>query len=137
MLARLAEKLGYVSARRLREMDAPDFGAWAERHVCKYLKRQGLRLADRNFRTRVGEIDIIVTDGTSIVFVEVKAERSEWGDPELKFTDEKGRRIVKAAKAYIARHDLYEMTARLDLVTVRLLDGGSIEVEHEEDVYQA
>jgi len=49
------------------------FGKKNEKLAVGFLKRRGYRIIERNFRTRMGEVDIIATDGDTIVFVEVKA----------------------------------------------------------------
>lgn len=79
-------------------------GRAAERGACCYLRRRGLRLVERNFRTRAGEIDLVMNDGDTIVFVEVRLRnRTEWGNAAESIGAEKRRRLARAAAAYLAR----------------------------------
>lgn len=78
-------------------------GREAEASVCAYLGKRGMRIVGRNFRARGGEIDIIVRDGDVLAFVEVRLrEENGHGLPEESVGMAKRRRIVAAAKGYLA-----------------------------------
>jgi len=102
-------------------------GEYAERRAVKYLKRRGYEILMRNFRVRGGEIDIVALKGKHLVFVEVRA-RAEGGmvDAAESVTPKKRRRVVRAAKAYLARHPkaLESFTIRFDVIT---FDGRKVE----------
>ena len=49
---------------------------WAEKVACEALQRKGLQLIDHNFSTTLGEIDLIMRDGSTLVFIEVRQRRS-------------------------------------------------------------
>ncbi|MDP1996955.1 MAG: YraN family protein, partial [Gallionella sp.] len=51
-------------------------GAQAEQHAARYLQQQGLKPVAQNYRSRFGEIDLIMQDGATLVFVEVRLRRS-------------------------------------------------------------
>ena len=95
-------------------------GEYAERLAVKYLKRKGYEILMRNFRVRGGEIDIIALKGRSLVFVEVRA-RAEGAvvDAAESVTLKKRVRVIRAAKAYLARHPkaLESFTIRFDVIT--------------------
>ena len=98
-------------------------GRNAEDAVCAYLGEKGIRIVERNFRARGGEIDIIVRDGDVLAFVEVRfREQDEHGLPEESVGPGKRRRIVAAARAYLATipPDSWR-EARFDVAAV---DGG-------------
>lgn len=114
-----------------------EFGRWAERRACRFLKRQGLKVLARNFRVPCGEIDIVAADDGALVFVEVKAERSLASWPELKVTAPKRKRIVLAAKAYVGRYKLHDVSARFDIVVVQAAADGQARVEHQENAFEA
>jgi putative endonuclease len=68
--------------RRGRSLKNRSSGAWGEELALRYLTRQGYTLVERNYRTRYGELDLVVRHGTTLVFVEVKLRRGTgFGDP--------------------------------------------------------
>ena len=77
-------------------------GREAETRAAAYLQQRGLRLVERNFRVRGGEIDLIMRDGASLVFVEVRQRSSTgFGGAAASITAGKRRRIVLAARHYL------------------------------------
>jgi putative endonuclease len=94
-------------------------GAPAEDLAASFLTRRGLRVLERNYRCRMGEIDIVAASGDTLVFVEVRARSSEaYGGAAASVTERKRRRIVAAARHYLARHGA-ERACRFDVVLVR------------------
>jgi putative endonuclease len=78
-------------------------GDAAEERACRHLDRSGFTIVERNFRTRGGEIDIVARKGDALVFVEVRSrEDADFGAPEETVTLAKRRRIVAAARRYLA-----------------------------------
>jgi putative endonuclease len=78
-------------------------GREAEDAVCAYLGGRGMRVVERNFRARGGEIDVIARDGDVLAFVEVRfREQDGHGLPEESVGPAKRRKIVTAARAYMA-----------------------------------
>jgi len=78
-------------------------GREAEDAVCAYLGERGMRIVERNFRVRGGEIDVIARDGDVLAFVEVRfREEDGHGLPEESVGPAKRRNIVTAARAYLA-----------------------------------
>jgi len=85
----------------------------------KHLKRNGYKILTRNYRTKVGEIDIIAKDRETIVFVEVKARRSDrFGGPKYALTSQKQERISKAALWYLKETNQFHERARFDVVAI-------------------
>jgi putative endonuclease len=105
-------------------------GKLGEDLACGELERRGYEIVARRYRTRVGEIDIIATDGPTIVFVEVKARAGdEFGGAAVAVTAWKQRRIGLMARDYLARRRIVDRPCRFDVVAVDLMDGKySIEV---------
>ena len=98
-------------------------GREAETLAAQYLERCGLRLVERNFRVRGGEIDLICRDGKTLVFVEVRLRsRSDFGGAVASITASKRRRIVLAAQHYLLGKA--DCACRFDCV---LSDGGQLE----------
>jgi putative endonuclease len=79
-----------------------------------------LKLLDRNFRQKAGELDIIMEDGNCIVFVEVRYRASNrYGDGLASVTRPKQRRMIRAASAYLARHkNLAVWPCRFDVIAI-------------------
>lgn len=93
-------------------------GAAGERRAEKYLTTLGYGFVAANYRTRFGEIDLIMRDGEVLVFVEVKTRRgSRQGYPEEAVTWFKLRHTVKAAEAYCITHK-HTGNWRIDVVAV-------------------
>jgi putative endonuclease len=77
-------------------------GEQAEALACQYLLDQGLQLIDKNFRSRRGEIDLIMQDNGCIVFVEVRFRRSQaFGGAAASITAKKCQRLTAAAALYL------------------------------------
>lgn len=95
-------------------------GAAAEQLACEYLLDQGLVLLGKNFRTRRGEIDLIMQDNEVLVFVEVRFRRSTtFGSAEESITRQKCARLTAAASAYMQHERCGENTlARFDAVAL-------------------
>lgn len=113
-------------------------GRDAESLVCGFLEKQGMRVVARNFRGRGGEIDIVARDGGVVVFVEVRfREGNACGAPEETVTPEKRRRIVSAARAYLATISPGEWKeARFDVAAVEG-SGPSAAVRHYRNAFDA
>lgn len=101
--------------------DAPHLrrGRWAEEQAARHLESHGLRLVTRNFRCRAGEIDLVMTDGPMLVFVEVRFRRNDrFGSGAESVTWAKQRKLLAAARVYLARHATAEVRCRFDVVSV-------------------
>ncbi len=79
-------------------------GHQVESWVAEQLSRQGLILVEKNFTCRVGEIDLVMRDDESIVFIEVKYRQStQQYDPVEAVTWRKQRRLIRASQFYLLR----------------------------------
>ncbi len=95
-------------------------GQSGESLALQYLQKRGYKLLEKNYRNRIGEIDIIARDGDTLVFVEVKARRSErYGSPRLAITPHKQRKISQTALAYLKYTRQMDCRARFDVVFVK------------------
>ena len=102
-------------------------GREAEESVCAYLRERGMEIVERNFRARGGEIDVIARDRDVLAFVEVRfREEDGHGLPEESVGPAKRRRIVAAARAYLATipPDSWK-EARFDVAAVDGSGGGT------------
>ena len=95
-------------------------GAMAEALACRHLGEQGLRLLARNYRCRHGEIDLIMRDGSTIVFVEVRLRnRTDFGSGAESVGAKKQARILASAEHYLQRHATLLVGCRFDVVSIR------------------
>ncbi len=107
-------------------------GAPAENLAAAFLERQGLSILERNYRCRFGEIDLVASSGAALVFVEVRARESgAFGGAAGSITAAKRRRIVAAARHYLAKHRV-RRACRFDVV---LIQGREQEIEWLTDAF--
>jgi putative endonuclease len=88
------------------------------------LERHGLRIVERNYRVKGGEIDLVARDGASVVFVEVRrrAGGQAYGGAAASVTRSKQRRLIFAARHWLQAHG--DAPCRFDVV---LIDGDHVE----------
>lgn len=86
--------------------------------VC-YLKKQGYKIIDQNYRSKAGEIDIIAMEKKTLVFVEVKTRSSRsFGSPKWAITPKKKKAISMAALYYLKMTSQTDVDARFDVVSI-------------------
>lgn len=85
----------------------------------KYLQSQGLALVDSNYHSRHGEIDLIMRDNETLVFVEVRYRKTNnYGGAVLSITPAKQRKIALTALQYLQKHKKTESPCRFDAVAI-------------------
>ena len=95
------------------------FGESGESLAAWYLKKCGYKIVEQNYRTPLGEIDIIAKEKKTIVFVEVKSRRSiRYGNPKWAVTPKKQRKISMVALQYLKATRQTDARARFDVVAV-------------------
>jgi len=113
-----------------------DLGAAGERAAAKFLRQAGLRIIGKNFRTPIGEIDLIALDVDTIVFVEVKTLRSdEAADPENRVDRRKQDKLFRVAHDWLTRHRYPDRSYRFDAVSVVMPEKGKPEIRHIVDAF--
>ena len=96
-------------------------GKIGEALAIEHFKAQGYEIRAQNYRTRSGEIDLIVQRGKRVVFVEVKTRRSsKFGLPQAAVTPAKQRKISKIALNYLQAHNLLDAPCQFDVVAIVL-----------------
>ena len=95
-------------------------GALGERLASGHLERQGYRILERNFRCRMGEIDLIARRGSELVFAEVKLRKdASHGEAREFVTAAKQRKLLLTAEYYLsARPWAQDLQARFDVIEV-------------------
>jgi putative endonuclease len=95
-------------------------GVWGENLAQNYLLGAGYQVIDKNCRTPFGEIDLVVKNDTTMVFVEVKTRLSmEFGLPEEGITSKKRSHMISAAEAYLQQHADWKGDWRIDVIAIR------------------
>ena len=95
------------------------FGKDSETLAVDFLRKQGYKIIETNYRTKLGEIDIIARDRDTLAFVEVKARRSDrYGVPKYAVTAQKKKKISMAALWYLKTTDQFNQKARFDVVGI-------------------
>jgi len=113
------------------------FGRDGESAAVAFLKKKGYRILEKNFRAKVGEIDIIAEQGGVIVFIEVKARAShEFGHPFMALTPAKQRKIIQTAQTFLARKRISDKPTRFDVVALTLDGPDSWKIELLENAFQ-
>jgi putative endonuclease len=106
-------------------------GQRGEQLAVDYLRRQGLRIQQQNYRCRSGEVDIIAWDGPTLVFVEVKTKsQAAFGAPQVMVDRRKQQKIVAVAMTYVQQQAIQNTALRFDVVAVTLPGRGEPEVTH-------
>ncbi|MFC1488805.1 YraN family protein [Thermodesulfobacteriota bacterium] len=106
------------------------FGQESESMAVRHLKKNGYKILEQNYRTKLGEIDIIAKDRDTLVFVEVKAKRTDlFGSPKEAVTHKKQVKISKVALLYLNATNQSNAKARFDVVAIiSTEDSTSIEI---------
>ena len=95
-------------------------GNIGEEIAVNYLRVKGYKILDRNYRTRYGEIDIILLIEDLLVFVEVKTRRNnKYGDPVESVNYNKVNKIINTANNYLANKKMYNFNVRFDVVEIK------------------
>ncbi|MCS3902241.1 putative endonuclease [Methylohalomonas lacus] len=95
-------------------------GRWAEQAAVDYLQRQGLTLQDRNYHSPFGEIDIIMREHASLVFIEVRYRANETFCPAVEtISRTKQQRIRTTAEHYLQQQrQAHKYDCRFDVITL-------------------
>lgn len=108
-----------------------ELGRRGEQIAAAYLTRAGLRVLDRNWRCREGELDIVARDVGALVFCEVKTRRGTgYGLPVDAVTARKQSRLRLLAQRWLAAHDEHAPEVRFDVVGVLVSRSGPAVVTH-------
>jgi len=115
---------------RNRETGTLKKGHYYEDIACQYLKRNKYRIIEKNYRTRLGEIDLICTLGNELVFVEVKGGKRT-PEPHLRVDQQKLQRIERTMRHYMHHTEREWEYIRLDVISVSEPD---MAIKHFQDV---
>lgn len=113
------------------------FGRRAESDAEALLRRKGYAILGRNVRSPMGELDLVAKDGDVLVFVEVKARRTDAMGGAIHAVDGRKRaKLIKLAAQYLARHRLGDVVCRFDVVVCQGGRDRSDRLEHLQNAFE-
>ena len=114
-------------------------GAWGEALAAEYLRKKRYKIVASGYRSRFGEIDLIVSDRKFLVFVEVKLRKSNQFAKALEYVDQrKQTRIRTTAEIYLSQNPT-DLQPRFDVIEIYAPEGMETarpEIYHLEDAFQ-
>ena len=131
---RSTEKHSSKNSMRTRDLSGP----WGEALAAEYLRKKGWRIEAMNYRTRLGEIDIIASNRQYLVFCEVKLRKSADFAAAREFVDaRKQQRLRTTALLYLSQHET-PLQPRFDVIEIYAPDGTQTrrpQITHMEDAF--
>lgn len=102
-------------------------GSQAELYAAQYLLRHGLKPVEQNYRSRFGEIDLIMQDGNVLVFVEVRLRRNTgFGGAAASIDTRKQQRLIRTAQQYLGKL-AHTPPCRFDAVLLEDAQGNNVQ----------
>jgi putative endonuclease len=99
-------------------------GKSGEEAATRLLKEEGYKIWERNYKTKLGEIDIIAKDKDTVCFIEVKTRLSDrFGSPLESISVSKQKKIIRVALSFLKENNLLDKKARFDVVSVVYAEG--------------
>jgi len=113
-------------------------GESGEEAAFEFLRKKGYRILERNYKTPLGEIDIIAQDKEKLVFVEVKSlSYTSYILPQEMLNKKKQEQIIRVALSYLKAKGLKSADCRFDCVAVVFSLGKEPEIELIKDAFQS
>lgn len=103
-----------------------ELGSEAENIAAIYLQQKGLKLVAKNYQSRYGEIDLIMQDGRTLVFIEVRMRsNNNFGGAAMSITPSKQQKIIRTAEHFLQTHG--NASCRFDVILMSKASNDSIE----------
>ncbi|MBF0331652.1 MAG: YraN family protein [Candidatus Omnitrophica bacterium] len=117
-------------------MKSHQLGKDGEAFAQEFLAAQGYNILQLNYRTKVGEIDMVAQDGDVVVFIEVKTRQEDGWDAFEAVHKHKQSKIRRVAQQYLIEHyGTEDVAARFDVLGVRSSPSGALEAELLKDAF--
>ena len=111
-------------------------GSKGENLAADFLKKKGYRILARNYKTVIGEIDIIAEDGETVVFIEVKTRKNDmFGYPFESVNSRKRQKLKNLALLYLKKRG-EELPVRFDVLSIVCLENGNRIIDHIRDAFE-
>jgi putative endonuclease len=112
------------------KMNENNAGLAAEKLAATFLAERGLKLVMQNYHCRFGEIDLVMTDAKTLVFVEVRLRsNSQFGSAAASITPQKQQKLILTAQHYLQQHvkNQSQTACRFDVILMSKADLNSLE----------
>ena len=112
-------------------------GKFGEDKAAEYLRKKGYTIVQRNYSSRLGEIDIIAENDDFLVFAEVKLRKNDrYGEAREFVNYAKQQKIIRTASLYLSQHE-QEKQPRFDVIEVYVPNGifSSVKINHLENAF--
>ena len=107
----------------MMSLDKKQIGQYGENLAEAYLNEKGYKLAAKNWRCSIGELDLIAWQGEMLVFIEVRTRRGKkFGSPEESITPTKQAKLIELAYTFMAENNHQDCPWRIDVIAI-VLDG--------------
>ncbi|MGN0145359.1 MAG: YraN family protein [Clostridium sp.] len=115
-----------------------DIGNYGEKIAQNFLKKNGYHILDCNFRTHIGELDVICRKQNLLIIVEVKSRYNlDYGFPRESVNYQKQKSIIKLTYSYIYLKKLYNLNIRFDIIEILFNNNNSkYEITHIKDAFR-
>jgi putative endonuclease len=111
-------------------------GKTGEEVAVEFLKNSGYKIIVKNYKNKLGEIDIIARDKDTFCFVEVKTRSSDrFGLPQEALSGFKQRQLAKVALSFLKEKNLLNKKARFDVVAILATPQGQFQTELIKDAF--
>ncbi len=110
-------------------------GSEGEALAVEHLKEKGYKIIEKNYKTPIGEIDIIAEDKNTVVFVEVKTRSSDFFGCPFEAVGAKKQQKLKSLALFYLKQKGKELPARFDVLSIYLKDGKE-EIQHIKDAFE-
>ncbi|MFC1645555.1 YraN family protein [Candidatus Omnitrophota bacterium] len=113
-----------------------ELGRKGEDAAVDFLKRKGYKIIERNYRNKLGEIDVIAKDSNTLCFIEVKTRTNfKFGYPQEAITNFKQKKINRVALSYLKQYNLLNISARFDIISVVFNKQDKFDIEIIKDAF--
>ena len=113
-------------------------GIAAEQLAATFLMQHGLKLITQNYHCRFGEIDLVMQDGKTLVFVEVKLRSSnQFGGAAASITPQKQKKMILTAQHYLQTQKLGDVACRFDVILMQSANLAATDLKHIEWIRNA
>ncbi len=93
-------------------------GMTGEQIIADWLEKKGVTILAKNYQTKLGEVDLIVTKNETVAFVEVKTRQHKYFAISNTVTPSKQKKIIRAAKSFVLKSGITDKVLRFDVATI-------------------
>lgn len=114
-----------------------NFGQAGESAAEEFLRHKGYKIVARNLRSPMGELDLVAEDGQALVFVEVKARRTDaFGGAIHAVHQRKQEKLIQLAAQYLAHHHIKNRRCRFDVILLQGTGAVALQIQHIQNAFE-